>query len=199
MPRGVPSLGQNVSNNPNLSSRAEELLSTPGAKDLGTLDLNRVASTVFGEEGPPPWEVNPKLAHLSRSDARRYVEFPEKEWEVRWLNPRLVDQVGLRDWKAIPADHERVRLIVPSLRAPDNTIRRGGHTGDFLAYMPKSWVESRRRLKAQENERRTASAIDRQQATKEAINRGEYGPYVHVDSATHPTHTNADPRTMTDE
>ena len=170
-----------------LSSQAEELQHAPEAQSLGFVNIN---------DEPPPWEIEGKWAKDS-TNARRFLDFPD-EWEVRWLNPRLVQQVGLRYWKAVPADHERVTLKMAAMRAPDNTVRRFDHNGDFLAYMPKSWIASRDRVKAERAAR--ALGLDRKKSedTQEAINRGEYGPYVKVDHIRRPSNTQAEGTSMTD-
>ena len=190
----VPKLGRSTfehAANAKLSSAAEELLHLPQPKELGTVPLSKFIADV---DGPPPWELS-MSTKLAAGDAQRFVEFPQ-EWEVRWLSPRLVNQVGLRYWKAVPADHERVKVLVPSIVAPDNTIRKADHNGDFLAYMPKAWVESRIREKEKEVQRRTALATERAAQTVEQVNRGAYGKYTKVTSFKHPTHTNADGRTF---
>ena len=70
--------------------------------------------------------------------------------------------------------------------------------GDILCWMYKSWVESRNRIKAGIVARKTGEARDRQDAVREQINRGSYGPYISMDSAKHPTHTIGDGRSMKD-
>ena len=179
----APMIGRKVG----LSSEAEELQHAPQATSLGFLNVN---------DAPPPWETEAKWARDS-TNARRFLDFPD-EWEVRWLNPRLVQQFGLRYWQAVPADHEKVALKVPAMHAPDNTVRRFDHNGDFLAFMPKSWVESRERLRKERTTR--ALGLDRKKAedTKEAINRGEYGPHIKVDHIRRPTNTQAEGSSMTD-
>ena len=84
---------------------------------------------------------------------------------------------------------ERVEVKFPAMISPEHYVRRGGRDGDILCFMPKHWVESRNRLKAREVERRTQKSIDLQQRAAEEINRGNFGPRIHVDSVTHPTHT----------
>ncbi|MDO8793690.1 MAG: hypothetical protein Q7J25_03625 [Vicinamibacterales bacterium] len=175
------------------TSNAEELTSVPGAEVLGTVDMNRL---IPPPDDRPPWEVDASFGKHD-SDARRYVDVPV-EWELRWLNPRLIDQFGMRYWEVVSAADPRVRLKVPMLRSPENDIRRGGPGSDILCFMLKSWVESRTRWKAARNARNTQSAVDRSHATVDAINRGEYGSKVSGASVVHPTHTIADGRSMKD-
>ena len=180
------------------TSAAEELtVDGPAPKLLGTLDPEKLTRTPsFEEDGEPPWESDPRWTR-DNTNARRFVDAPDR-WELRWLNPRQIDHSGLRDWQVVAASDPRVTVKNRSMIAPDNTIRKGGHGGMILAFMPKTWVESRNRLKNSQVNRRTQSAVDRQQDVKERINRGEYGPHVKVTSAAHPTHTSGDGRTMTD-
>lgn len=194
MPSGTPRIGANFRA---VTSSAEELTEAPEAKSLGSITLDskgRVPS--FDEDGPPPWETDPRWG-ADNTDARRFVKCPDA-WELRWLNPRLIDQVGFRDWRAIPADHERVALHVPAMRTPDNLIRRGGQSGDILCYMPKAWVASRNRIKAARVARLTQSSVDRQEQVSEEMSRGHFGPYVRPLDSHHPTHTIGEGKSMAD-
>jgi hypothetical protein len=164
------------------SSAAKDLTEAPAPKLLGTVDPKS-----FEDDGQPPWESDPKWTK-DNTNARRYVDVPD-EWELRWLNPRQIDHSGFRDWRAVPAGHERIIVKNRSMIAADNTIRKGGHDGMLLAYMPKSWVASRLRLKEEHVERRTQSAVDRQKHLQEQVNRGGFGPNMRVESIKHPTHT----------
>ena len=175
------------------TSAAEELTEVPTAEVLGSIDLTTLVPPT---DDRPPWEVDDRFGKHD-TDARRYVTVPD-EWELRWLNPRLIDQIGMRYWQVISAADPRVTLKVPTLRSPENYIRRGGPGSDILCYMLKSWVASRARWKAEQNARTSRQAVDRAQATAEAINRGEFGSKVGGASVTHPTHTIADGRTMRD-
>lgn len=189
MPVGGPQIGRSVYGQARTSS-AEELTETPESKVLG-----EIRTPTFEEDGPPPWETDPRyLRHTN--DARRYVDFPES-WEARWLSPKMIDHAGLRDWQTVSASDPRVTVKVPSMQAPDGTIRRGGHTGGMiLAYMPRSWVESRQRIKAQMADRAMAAAVARQANFREEARRGNFGPHVAVTESKHPTHTIADGRTL---
>ena len=180
------------------TSSAEALLEIPQPKLLGTIDPDKLTrhQFSFAEDGPPPWEVDPTwIKH--NTDARRFVDVPET-WELRWLNPRAIDRTGLREWQPVMTSDSRVSLKVPALRSPENYVRRGGIGGDILCFMPKSWVESRKRIKANQVQIRTQGSIDLQKRTAEEVNRGNFGPRVHVDSAIHPTHTIASQEDMAD-
>ena len=193
MPRGVPTI----------NSRAEELIDAPAPEVIGTIkpttdpdsSLNRVGGVSFDpDETPPPWEVDPKYGRHT-TDARRFVEVPEN-WELRWINPRMIDQYGWRDWQPVMASDPRVHVIVRQLIDPGNNIRRGGPGGDVLAWMYRSWVESRKAQKADLVARQTRRAVERSQRVREEINRGSFGPNLRVESVTHPTHTMGEGKSM---
>lgn len=170
------------------TSSAGDLLDTSQPKLLGTLDPNTLTRRPsFDEDGPPPWE-NDATWQKHNTDARRFISCPTT-WELRWLNPRRIQSAGLRDWSPVMAYDARVEVKFPAMISPEHYVRRGGRDGDILCFMPKHWVESRNRLKAREVERRTQKSIDLQQRAAEEINRGNFGPRIHVDSVTHPTHT----------
>lgn len=193
MPRGVPKLGS-----ARLSSAAEELLHSPEPEVLGTITNAAISAITEGfVEPPPPWELDPKWGR-DNTDARRYVDVPTNI-ELRWINPKLIDQIGWRDWEAVPARGDsRFKLRVKEMARPDNTIRKGGSDGPILSWMYKSWVESRQRLKAERSARQMRRAPDRMERVREEINRGSFSRYIHVDSATHPTNTSGDGRSMKD-
>lgn len=195
MPKGGPMIGRAVWGAAG-SSEAEELAAdAPQNVTLGSLSVEELERL---DAQRPPWEVDERYT-ADNTNARRFVDFPD-HWEVRWLNPRLVDQSGLRDWQTVSANDKRVKLKVNSMQAPDGTIRRGSHSGPFLAYMPKPWVESRKKVKAELVRRRTQAAVDRQKRVTDEIRRGGFGDprYIQVDSAHHPTHTIGDGRSMND-
>lgn len=172
------------------TSEAETLSgSLPESKLLGTIDPEKLTrrTPTFAEDGPPPWEADP-TGRYDNSDARRFVQVPDT-WELRWLNPKRIEQAGLRDWQPVMAYDERVTVNVPAMISPEHYVRRGGRGGDILCFMPKHWVVSRNKVKAEIVRRKTQASIDMQKQVAEEINRGGYGPNVHVDSATHPTHT----------
>lgn len=174
------------------TSNAEDLTTAPTGTVLGSIPLN----TMPEFDDRPPWEVDQQFGKHN-SDARKYVDVPD-EWELRWLNPRLIDQMGTRYWQVVSVADPRVKLKVAMLRSPENYIRRGGPGSDILCFMPKTWVASRARWKAEQNAKHTQTAVDRAQATAEAINRGEFGSKVGGASVHHPTHTIADGRSMRD-
>ena len=191
----APTLGKKVFDNPNsnLDSATEDLLHAPQAEDLGTISKEALARAI----PPAPWEVDPKYDRHD-SDARKFVE-ASPEYMFRWLNPKLVSQTGLRYWQAVPAKGDgRFKLKLKSLAAPDNTIRRGDHSGDFLAWMYTSWYESKVRMKRERAQRQTQKAVNEHAAVQEAMARGKFGRYVQPVPGHHPTHTQADGRTMPD-
>ena len=145
-------------------------------------------------EAPPPWELEPERPG---SDARRFVDVPT-EWSLRWINPKLLESSGWRYWQPVMASDPRVRVKVPSLIAPDNLVRRGGDTGDILAWMPTQWVEKRRVQKDARARQQTRGAVEKQQQLKEDFARGQYGPHIRVEEATHPTHTMVEGKGLTD-
>ena len=178
MPRGVPALGQA------LTSSAEELTIAPVPKVLG--DVSAEAVDKLLKFDPPPWEVDPRY-HKHNTDARRFVDCPA-EVELRWINPKQLDHVGWRDWKAVHPSDRMFKVKNKAMIAVDNTVRRGGAGGDILAWMPREWVESRNRLKAESVRKHSQSAVDRQQALQEEVRRGHFYK-MSVDSAVHPSHT----------
>lgn len=205
MPRGTPKIG---SKNPALSSAAEELLHTPQPVELGVIPTSTTASSATttswaSEDGtqidltepPPPWETDPRYAKHD-TDARRFVTVPAN-WVLRWINPKLLDQIGWRDWQPVMASDPRVKVLVHTMVTPENNVRRG-YQGDILAWMYRGWYESKSRQKAQKARRAMQTGLERQQDVTERIRRGEYGRYVNVDSVTHPTHTIGEGRDMRD-
>ena len=190
MPRGVPRLGRLV--------EQEALRET---EDLGVLRTSSPSAQVaFGAEVditelPPPWESDPNYAK-DNTDARRFIDVPV-EWELRWINPRLLEAAGWRDWMPVMASDPRVTVKVQSLIDVGGNIRRGGPTGDLLAWMPKHWVESRRRKKAERAAQLTRQAVTRQDEVISQVRRATKGAVV-VDSASHPTHTIGEGSTMGD-
>lgn len=135
-------------------------------------------------EPPPPWEVG---SEFDASDARRYVEVPSN-WTLRWINPRLLDSQGWQYWQPVTASDSRVKCKVDSMVGPDGNVHRGGQTGDILAWMLTSWVESRRRQHQKKTDERTASAVSKQDNLREEFRRGTFGK-IRLEEARHPTHT----------
>lgn len=146
-------------------------------------------------EPAPPWEQAD--ARFTPSDARRFVECPP-QWRLHWINPRLLDSDGWRDWQAVMASDSRVKVRVPSMVTPENYIRRGGSGGDILCWMWQGWYESRREKLRVRTAEQTQAAVDKQSALKEEFERGTYGPYIRLTDAKHPTHTIGDGRSMRD-
>jgi hypothetical protein len=180
---------------PGLSSATEELLQAPQPQHVGAVSRERLAQVVNELVPPPPWETDPSYDRHD-SDARKFVKVPDNV-TLRWINPKIVSQSGLRDWQAVPAKGDpRFVLKLKTMAAPDNTIRRGDHAGDFLAWMYTAWVESRNRLKRQRVERQTSKATTKHQQTQEAYDSGKFGRYIRSGEGQHPTHTMAEGRTM---
>lgn len=193
MPRGVPSITQ-----PKTATQEP-----PKGEVLGTIKENSTLTSpptpaYFGgltfTEPPPPWEQEDR--EHAPSDARRFVEVPEN-WELRWINPRLLEQSGWRYWQPVMASDKRVKVKVKMMVSPENNIRRGGNTGDILGWMPKSWVESRRKEQQKLTASLTESAVERQAQLREEFRRGDYGA-VSLEEARHPTHTMGEGRSMQD-
>lgn len=193
-PRGVPTLGDGSS--------------IPEPEVLGTITNPRItdpqpqsSSNVWDSGGvpveltepPPPWELDG--GDYALSDARRYVDVPEN-WVLRWINPKLLDQFGWRYWQPVMKSDKRVKVKVDTMVSPEGNIRRGGFTGDILAWMLRSWVESRRKEQQRDTQKLTESAVRRQDELREEFARGKYGPNVRLEEARHPRNTGADGREM---
>lgn len=196
---GAPRLGQKVFKNPastGLDSATEDLLSVPEPHQVGTISKERLTQVIADTVPPPPWEVDPSYDRHD-SDARKFLDAPTNV-TLRWLNPKVVSQSSMRDWQAVPATGDpRFRLKLGSMRAPDNTVRRGDHNGDFLAWMYTAWVESRNRLKQARRDRLVGQAGQRARDTQEAYRRGKFGRYVSSpEEARDPTGTLVDGRVL---
>lgn len=201
MPTGTPRIGSGFP-----SSKNEEFMHAPGAEVLGTIGGTAKApidasydeetkTLIQMEEGPPPWEKGGDHG----SDARQFLTCPD-EWVLYWINPRQLDASGWRGWQHVRAKDPRVKVLVPSMVSPEGMVRRGGPTGDILAYMPRHWYEARRAEFARMNALQTQSSIDRLERLKEQINSGGFDGGrlgMHLE-AKHPTHTMADMRHETD-
>lgn len=178
MPRGIPSIGSMFGS---------------GAQVLGTVRDEITADappeeTTFGAEvtmtePPPPWEL--AQSGYALSDARRFVSVPDNI-EVRWINPKVLDAEGWRDWQPVMASDKRFTVNVATMISPEGNIRRGGPTGDILAWMYKAWVVSRRKQFAEATEAQTLKMRQSQHQLKEDFQRNKYGPYTRLDSAAHP-------------
>lgn len=146
------------------------------------------------QDPPPPWVTED--AGFAASDARRFVDVPST-WRIRWFNPRLIEQNGWNYWKPISSSDPRVKVKVLSMVAPDGNIRRGGfNNGDVLCWMFESWYQELRKLTHQATAQLTQAAIDQQSQLAQDMNRGKFGPYIHMDSVKHPTHTMAEGLSM---
>ena len=207
---GAPKLGQAVFNS--AATKRENAIADvggPQAEVLGVVNPSITDPTPksggamwkseSGEDmemltPPPPWEVG---QGEDDSDARRFVDVPN-DWTLRWINPRLLDSQGWRYWQSVTASDPRVTVKVKQMQGADNLIRRGGLTGDILAWMYTTWVESRRKIRVQKAAELAGSAVAKQQQLTEEFKRGTFGPYLQFDSAKHPTHTIGDGRTMRD-
>lgn len=143
-------------------------------------------------EPPPPWELASNSA-LADSDARRFVDAPANI-TLRWINPRVLDSEGWRDWQPVMVSDKRFKVHVHTMVSPEGNIRRGGFAGDILAWMFTSWVESRRRLYDERTMQQAQRAVDQQQVLKDEFARGKYGPTVKLEGATHPRYTNVETR-----
>lgn len=183
-------------------------------KDLGTIPAHRVeqildpsgkgpisawtsptGQTVELVEPPPPWELRPD-GQRDELDARRYVRAPDNI-VFRWVNPRVVDRVGLREWQVVPAAGDpKFTVLERQMIRPDNTIRRGGSDGDMLCWMWRSWVERRREIMRLTVQRQQQSAVERHHEVRERLAAGAFGPYIKDGGGAHPSHTQLDGRTM---
>ena len=149
MPPGHPRLGMRVAEaarvrKGRITSAAEVLTEAPSAKLLGSLNAEAVQA-MLEKYGEPPWESAARQ-NVPPGHAPAFVTVPA-EWRLRWLNPKVIDQAGFRDWKTVDPTDSRVVVHVKQSIYPDNTIRRGGPTGDLLAWMPRHWYEARMREK----------------------------------------------------
>lgn len=207
MPTGHSRIG-----NSDMYNRREELgQRLPGSEVLGTISntspitdpaadrtsmWTREDGTVVELTEPaPPWEMGDD--RHTASDARRFVEVPP-QWRLHWINPRLLDSEGWRDWQAVLATDPRVKVRVPTMVTPENYIRRGGPAGDILAWMWQGWYESVKQKMRAKTAAQTQSAVDKQAQLKEEFARGTYGPYLRVEGTTHPTHTQVEGKSIRD-
>lgn len=190
--------------------REHQARASLGGEVLGVLDSTITAPGPQGAESqwqgpdgqvslsepPPPWELD-ETSDLALSDARRFVEVPSN-WTLHWINPRLLDQFGWRDWQPVMASDPHVKVRVETMVSPEGNIRRGGFAGDILAWMYTSWVVSRRRQLQKQTDKLTNSAVNKQSELRDEFSRGKYGPYVRLEEARHPTHTMVEGRSMRD-
>ena len=188
MPSGTPRIGQAR------TSSAEELTGVLAPKLIGQIDTAKLTKPSFDEDGPPPWEVDPRWAKHN-TDARRFVDVPD-HWELRWLNPKRIDAAGFRDWQTLSVADSRVTLKVPAMKTVEGHVRRGGQTGDLLCFMPRTWVESRRRITSARAAQTRQSGRDRNERFREEMNQGHFGPHQRVTELKTPVGTRTDGRTL---
>lgn len=202
MPTGTPRIGNSSVYNPELPSG--EVLGTlsqsgrtlrPEPEGVTTTWTREDGTTIELTEPPAPWETPD--TRFTASDARRFVEAPP-QWRLHWVNPRLLESEGWRDWQAVLATDPRVKVRVKSMITPENYVRRGGPTGDILCWMWQGHHDLVKRKMREKVANQTQSAKDKQAALKEEFARGTYGPYLRVEGATHPTHTQGEGQTMRD-
>jgi hypothetical protein len=201
MPTGTPRIGNSDTYGPRqgpevLGSIPNTSRITDPAPQEHTSRWQREDGTIMELTEPaPPWETNDDK--FSASDARRFVECPPN-WRLHWINPRLLDSEGWRDWQPVSATDPRVNVRVKTMVTPENYIRRGGPSGDILAWMWQGWYESVKQKMREKTAAQTQSAVEKQASLKEEFARGKFGPYLRVDQTTHPTHTQGEGRTMRD-
>ena len=210
MPRGIPRIGsakdEDVRKELAAGFQGEQVLGHIAAdsKLLNPGDPQGPVSTWTREDGstvtltepPPPWEVNDDKGY-GTSDARRFVECPP-QWRLYWINPKLLNSEGWRDWQAVQCSDPRVNLRVPTMKSPEGYVRRGGPDGDILAWMWDSWYQSKRQKNYEKTQAQGRDAMDKQANLADEMRRGRFGPYISPERVVHPTHTNADGRTMRD-
>ena len=196
MPIGVPRIG----------SRLKQETDTGDPEVLGVISKNRLTDSPslftasggetieMGEEAPPPpWETDPSKRR-DDTDARSFVDCPQ-EWVLRWVNPRLLDQIGWRWWEPVTASDPRVKVHNRQMVSVEGNVRRGGQGGDILAWMWRTWYESNIARKQERTDRRTRSAVDR----FEALRQGRpFGPTIQFGGGHHPSHTLGEGKTMGD-
>lgn len=201
MPTGTPRIG-----NPDLYQplQGPEVLGTlsntspitdPTPRGTTTTWTREDGTVIEITEPAPPWEQADQK--YTASDARRFVEAPP-QWRLHWINPRLLESEGWRDWQAVQASDPRVTVRVRSMVSPEGYIRRGGSTGDILCWMWQSHHDIVRRKTREKTAAQTQSAVDKQASLREEFARGKFGPFVRVEGASHPSHTQGEGGTMRD-
>jgi hypothetical protein len=199
MPRGIPNIG-----NPDRHEHVgPEILGTiPNSSAVTDTERTERTSTWTREDGTvvtlteptPPWEQDGDK--FSVSDAQRFVETPPN-WHLYWVNPRLLDSEGWRDWQPVMASDQRVNVRVKTMVTPEGYIRRGGPGGDILCWMWQGWYESIKLRTKKQTDAQTQSAVDKMASLKDEFASGKYGN-IRIEGAKHPTHTQAEGRTLRD-
>ena len=190
MPKGVPLIGMGQTL---LGSIKEELLDLQPKGD-GSQWVSE-AGHVSVTDPPPPWEVADGTHAMS--DARRFVDVPAN-LEVRWVNPKVIERDGWRDWQPVMASDPHFTVKVATMISPEGNIRRGGQGGDILVWMYKTWVLARRKQNAEATARQTQQAEEAPEALRDEFAR-RFGPNIRVDGpAKAPDATLADGRSMKD-
>lgn len=192
MPKGTPNIGSKSEGFNVLGSIPNDhkvLDPTPQGTDTQWQGADGQVSMA---EPPPPWELASN-SELSDSDAKRFVDCPANI-TLRWINPRVLDSEGWRDWQPVMVSDKRFTVHVATMISPEGNIRRGGFSGDILAWMYTAWVESRRKLYDQRTMQQAQTAMDRQKELKEEFARGKYGPNIRLEGATHPRYTTVETR-----
>ena len=196
MPRGVPKLGSTV------TKSAPEILGTipedhpileSGPQGVSGQWATESGTRIDLEEAPPPWEL--ESDSFENSDARRYVAVP-LSWVLRWINPRFLESQGWRYWKPVMQSDPRVKVLVDQMVGPDGNIRRGGGTGDILAYMPLNWVIARRKQLQTQTAAQSDAAVRQQDELRDRFRQS--GGLIRMEESRHPTHTLADGRSLKD-
>ena len=200
MPQGIPRIGsrkiykKGESTDPSgevLGVISEQTISAE-SPDL-FMSSSGVTVSVGDDPPPPPWETDPTKVR-DDTDARSFIRCPN-EWVLRWVNPRLLDQVGWRWWEPVLASDPRVTVFNRQMGSVDGNIRRGGRGGDILAWMWRHWYESNQARKQERTERRTRRAVEQ----FESLQRDRsFGPFVQFGRGHHPSHTLGEGRTMGD-
>jgi len=213
MPRGVPNIVTNYDRNRDarkeaaapapepellghIASDARSINPDPETQTEQTTWQHEDGTVITLTEPPPPWEVGDDSGYAI-SDARRFVSVPEN-WRLHWINPKALNSDGWRDWQAVQVSDPRVALKVPTMKSPEGYVRRGGPEGDILCWMWRGWYESKRKLHEERTRVQSQGAVEKQQTVADDMRRGKYGPYIRPEEYKHPTHTNADGRSMKD-
>jgi hypothetical protein len=197
MPKGTPRFGSG----PSISDLKPEVLGVipsdnkildPTPQGPSAIYETEDGTKVDLQEEAPPWELED--AKYDGSDARRYVDVPTT-WTLRWINPRLLESQGWRYWRPVLKSDPRVSVKVEQMVAPDGNVRRGGAIGDILAWMPTTWVISRRKILAEETKRQAQSAVDKQEELRDQYRNN---PYIRLEDSKHPRYTGAEGKSMVD-